>query len=394
VNPAVPPDSISRLISLRFSMKFELKHRDGRARTGEISTDHGTINTPAFMSVGTVGSVKGIESRELASFGAQICLSNAYHLYLRPGTDVLEELGGLHKFMAWEKPILVDSGGYQVLSLSHIRTVSEKGVEFRSHIDGSRHMFTPESVVNIQRSIGSDFAMPLDELVGWPATREQADDAAERTWRWLQRGLDHFASTSPLYGHEQTLVPIVQGSFYEDLRRREAERYAKLNHPIYAIGGLAVGEETGKTRDAIDWVTDILPDDRPRYAMGVGTPDDLLDAVARGVDLFDCVVPTRNGRRASLFTFSGKMNLRNARWITDNRPIEENCPCPLCTQYSRAYLRHLFVSGELLAMKLASAHNLTFYYRLLEQARKRIENGTFSDWALELSRITSLPADD
>ena len=296
--------------------------------------------------------------------------------------------------MAWDKPILVDSGGYQVLSLADIRTVNEEGVEFRSHIDGSTHLFTPESVVNIQRSIGPDFVMPLDELVGWPATHEQADHAAERTWRWLQRAFDHFAATKPLYGHEQILVPIVQGSFYEDLRQREAERYAALDHPIYAIGGLAVGEETGKTRDAIDWVTSTLPEDRPRYAMGVGTPSDLLDSVARGVDLFDCVIPTRNGRRASLFTFSGKMNLRNAKWINDDRPVEADCPCPLCTQYSRAYLRHLFVSGELLAMKLASAHNLTFYYRLLAQAREHIEKSTFSEWAAKITDSTSIPAKD
>ncbi len=375
-------------------MNFEILHRDGRARSGVITTDHGQFQTPAFMAVGTLGTVKGIESRELASYGAELCLSNAYHLYLRPGTEVLETMGGLHKFMAWDKPILVDSGGFQVLSLAKIRKVSEEGVEFRSHIDGSSHMFSPETVVDIQRSIGPDFMMPLDELVGWPATEEQADDAVNRTWRWYDRAREQFAKTQLLYGHEQTLVPIVQGSFYENLRRAEAERYAALDSPIYAIGGLAVGEETGKTRDAIDWVTDILPDNRPRYAMGVGTPDDLLDAVARGIDMFDCVVPTRNGRRASLYTFQGRMNLRNARWKNDSRPVEEDCPCPLCTQYSRSYLRHLFVSGELLAMKLASAHNLTFYYRLLEEARKRIENSTFSDWVVETSQIVNSPADD
>ncbi|MCB2211395.1 tRNA guanosine(34) transglycosylase Tgt [bacterium] len=374
-------------------MTFEIKHRDDRARTGTLTTDHGVIETPAFMAVGTVGTVKSIEARELAGFGAQVCLSNAYHLYLRPGTAVLEEMGGLHKFMAWAKPILVDSGGFQVLSLAQIRTINEDGVEFRSHIDGSPHMFTPETVVDIQRSIGPDFAMPLDELVGWPVTREQADHAAERTWRWLQRALNHFDETQPLYGHEQTLVPIVQGSFFEDLRKREAERYAELSHPIYAIGGLAVGEETGKTREAIDWTTAILPEDRPRYAMGVGTPDDLLDAVSRGVDLFDCVVPTRNGRRAGLYTFHGRMNLRNAQWAADPRPVEEDCPCPLCTQYSRAYLRHLFIAGELLAMKLATAHNLTFYYRLLERARTEIREGTFNSWLAETSPIISNPMD-
>lgn len=270
--------------------------------------------------------------------------------------------------------------------------MSEEGVEFRSHIDGSKHLFTPERVVSIQRSIGADFVMPLDQLVGWPATEAEADDAAERTWRWLQRGIKAFDESEPLYGHEQTLLPIVQGSFYADLRRREAERLAELDRPAYAIGGLAVGEETGRTRDAVDIVTEILPDNRPRYAIGVGTPDDLLDLIGRGVDMFDCVVPTRNGRNATLMTFNGKMNLRNARYARDDRPVEEGCPCPACTQYSRGYLRHLYVAKEILALKLGSAHNLTFTFRLMAAAREHIRKGDYENWKDGLIDRVASPA--
>ncbi len=361
-------------------MKFSTEASSGRARTGKILTDHGELPTPAFMPVGTQGSVKAIEAREVRELGADIVLANAYHLYLRPGTEVLRKMGGLHRFMAWEKPILVDSGGFQVFSLEGLRKVSEEGVRFQSHIDGSYHLFTPEKVIEVQRAIGADFVMPLDELVGWPVDESKADEAAQRTWRWLERGIEAFDRSQPLYGHEQVLLPIVQGSFYPELRRREAERLAKLDAPAYAIGGLAVGEQPGQSREVIDMVVAILPDDRPRYTMGIGTPGDLLDAIGRGVDLFDCVVPTRNGRQATLFTFAGKMNMRNARYSDDERPVEEGCPCPLCTQYSRAYLRHLYQAGEILAMKLGSVHNLSFYFRLMSAAREHIRAGDYCEW--------------
>jgi len=363
---------------------FHIEAVSGRARLGELTTDHGSLPTPAFMPVGTVGSVKGIESRELAALGADIALANAYHLYLRPGLDILNQMGGLQEFISWKKPMLVDSGGFQVFSLAELRHVNDGGVTFRSHIDGSLHLFTPEKVIEIQRVIGADLIMPLDELVGWPATRDEADKAAERTWLWLQRSMDAFEKSAPLYGHRQILLPIVQGSFYSDLRLREVERLASLHAEAYAIGGLSVGEEGTRTRDAIDLVTPILPADRPRYAMGVGTPADILDAIGRGVDLFDCVIPTRNGRRATLFTFRGRVNMKNQRHASDSAPVEEGCPCPCCSQYSRAYLRHLYISGELLAMKLGTAHNLSFYFRLLQEARRQIEAGDYDQWAAEM----------
>lgn len=372
-------------------MNYTIDARSGRARLGTLTTGHGTVRTPAFMPVGTVGSVKGIEARELKQLGAQISLSNAYHLYLRPGLETLNTMGGLHKFMAWDRPILVDSGGFQVFSLADLRKVTEEGVTFRSHIDGSPHLFTPEKVIEIQRNIGPDFVMPLDQLVGWPASHEEAEEASQRTYRWLLRGIEAFEKSAPLYGHEQTLLPIVQGSFYPEMRQREAERLAALDANAYAIGGLAVGEETGKTREAIDIVTPILPEDRPRYAMGVGTPPDILDAIGRGVDLFDCVVPTRNGRRATLFTFQGRLNMKNLKHATDEGPIEEGCPCPACTQYSRAYIRHLYIAGEFLAMKLGSAHNLSFYFRMMAEARRHIEAGDYHEWAAKTARILATP---
>jgi len=359
-----------------------------------IETDHGSVQTPNFMSVGTVGSVKGVETRELKELGAEITLANAYHLYLRPGIDVLEKMGGLHRFMAWDRPVLVDSGGFQVFSLSDFRKVREEGVTFRSHIDGSKHLFTPEKVIEIQRSIGADFVMPLDHLVGWPAKEKEADDAAQRTWRWLERGIKAFEESQPKYGHEQVLLPIVQGSFYELLRRREAERFAALDAAAYAIGGLTVGEDSTQTREAVDIVTSCLPDDRFRYSMGVGRPEDLLDQVGRGIDLFDCVVPTRNGRNGTLFTMNGRLNMRNARWANDDRPVEEGCPCPACTQYSRGYIRHLYVSQELLALKLGSVHNLSFFYRLMAAMREHIDAGDFASWAsAKAEQITPLRED-
>ncbi len=362
-------------------MHFSIRAKDGKARTGIIHCDHGDIPTPAFMPVGTQGTVKSLESREVRDLGADILLSNAYHLYLRPGLDILKQLGGLHRFMAWDRPILVDSGGFQVLSLTEFRKVTEEGVRFRSHIDGSYHLFTPEKVIEIQRTIGADFAMPLDELVGWPCTQRAANEAAERTWRWLERGLKAFKNIETLYGHEQTLVPIVQGAFFSDLRKREAERLAKLDQPFYAIGGLAVGEEADLRNEAVEIVNAILPEDRPRYAMGVGLPADFLACIARGVDIFDCVTPTRNGRNATLFTWEGRLNLRNARFIDDEKPVEEGCPCPCCTTYSRAYLHHLYRAKEILAAKLGTAHNLSFFFRLLKAAREHIAAGDFASWS-------------
>ncbi|MBZ0263964.1 tRNA guanosine(34) transglycosylase Tgt [bacterium] len=369
-------------------MKFSINAKDGKARCGTLKTDHGTINTPAFMPVGTQGSIKSIDTDEVKSLGAEIILSNAYHLYLRPGTETLIQMGGLHKFMNWQGPILVDSGGYQVLSLAEKRKVSEEGVRFQSHLDGSYHMFTPEKVIEIQRAIGADFMMPLDELIGWPAEFKDADEAAERTWRWLKRGMSAFRDSDLLYGHEQILPPIVQGSFYEELRKREAERIAELNTPIIAIGGLAVGEEPQQTRDMIDLVTDILPDEKPRYTMGIGLPHDLVDAIALGVDLFDCVVPTRNGRNATLFTSVGRMNIRNAKYVLDEAPVEDGCPCPLCERHTRAYLHHLFRAREILGLKLASAHNLNFYFRIMKMAQEYIQLGDFHSWAKEFSERT------
>lgn len=366
---------------------FTIEHRYNKARTGIIKTDHGRVQTPAFMPVGTRGTVKTLEPHELVDAGAQIVLSNAYHLYLRPGTEILEQAGGLHRFMNWEKPILVDSGGYQVLSLAETRKVSEEGVAFQSHIDGSHHLFTPEKVIEIQRSVGADFMMPLDELVGWPVDHQVADEAAERTWRWLQRGLEQFGKSTALYEHEQFLPPIVQGSFYPDLREREAKRIAEINTPIYAIGGLAVGEETEQTNQAIDICTDILPDSKPRYCMGIGLPHNLLDAIERGVDLFDCVVPTRNGRNATLFTWQGRMNIRNARYSTDFQPVSEGCDCTLCRNYSRAYLHHLFKTGEILGLKLASIHNLHFYFDIMKKARYHLFNDDYSEWTAEIKPV-------
>ncbi len=372
-------------------MEFSILSKTGRARTGKLTTDHGIIHTPAFMPVGTVGSVKSIESRELATLGAQVSLSNAYHLYLRPGLETLQEMGGLHSFMNWQKPILVDSGGFQVLSLSEIRKVTDEGVHFASHLDGSRHLFTPEKVIEIQRVIGADFVMPLDELVGWPTEHEIADSAAERTWQWLQRGVAEFERTQPLYGHEQTLFPILQGSFFPDLRQREAERLISLNAKAYAIGGLAVGEVSTLTAEAIDQSTSLLPDNKPRYAMGIGFPIDIIDAIGRGVDMFDCVVPTRNGRNATLFTFDGPLNMRNSQFKCDNHPVEEGCPCPCCSQYTRAYVHHLYHAKEILALKLGTAHNLSFYFRMMAKARHHIEQGNYHTWAMEMKTKLERP---
>lgn len=364
-------------------MDFKLIATDkySSARAGEITTDHGKIETPIFMPVGTVGSVKGVHMREVKEdIQAQIILGNTYHLYLRPGLDILKNAGGLHKFNSWNKPILTDSGGFQVFSLSDRRKLTEEGAIFQSHIDGSKHQFTPENVVDIQRTIGADIMMAFDECTPGTADYSYAKQSMERTHRWLKRGLNRFDSTPDMYGYRQTFFPIVQGCVYPDLRRESAQFIADCGREGNAIGGLAVGEPTEKMYEMIEVVNDILPKDKPRYLMGVGTPANILEGIERGVDMFDCVMPTRNGRNGMLFTRNGIMNMRNRRWANDFSPIDPESDCFVDTQYSKAYLRHLFVAGELLAMQIASIHNLAFYLWLVKEARKHILSGDFHTW--------------
>ena len=369
-------------------MIFDLEHKDTqtRARAGRITTEHGEIQTPMFMPVGTVGSVKAVHMQELRrDIDAQIILGNTYHLFMRPGLEIIEQAGGLHRFNGWDRPILTDSGGYQVFSLAGTRKIKEEGVTFQSHIDGSRHLFTPENVVDIQRTIGADIVMAFDECTPGTADYDYARLSMERTHRWLARGYGHFLETEPKYGYSQTFFPIVQGCVYEDLRRQSAEFVRGFDAEGYAIGGLAVGEPTEKMYEMVELVNDILPEDRPRYLMGVGTPANILESIARGVDMFDCVMPTRNGRNGMIFTEEGIINFKNRKWATDFSPIQEGTGCFVDEQYTKAYLRHLFVAGELLAMQIASIHNLAFYLRLVRQARQRIVDGTFGDWYKEMA---------
>ena len=369
-------------------MIFDLEHKDTqtRARAGRITTEHGEIQTPIFMPVGTVGSVKAVHMQELRrDIEAQIILGNTYHLFMRPGLEIIEQAGGLHRFNGWDRPILTDSGGYQVFSLADTRKIKEEGVTFQSHIDGSRHLFTPENVVDIQRTIGADIVMAFDECTPGNADYDYARLSMERTHRWLARGYGHFLETEPKYGYSQTFFPIVQGCVYEDLRRQSAEFVRGFDAEGYAIGGLAVGEPTEKMYEMVELVNGILPEDRPRYLMGVGTPANILENIARGVDMFDCVMPTRNGRNGMIFTEEGIINFKNRKWATDFSPIQEGTGCFVDEQYTKAYLRHLFVAGELLAMQIASIHNLAFYLRLVCQARQRIVDGTFGDWYKEMA---------
>lgn len=364
-------------------MQFELQHTDTQtnARAGKITTDHGIIETPIFMPVGTVAAVKAVHMREVKEdIQAQIILGNTYHLYLRPGLEILEQAGGLHKFNGWDRPILTDSGGFQVFSLSGTRKLKEEGVTFRSHIDGSKHLFTPENVVDTQRTIGADIIMAFDECTPGTADYNYAKQSMERTHRWLERGLKHFDETEGKYGYSQTFFPIVQGCVYPDLRRQSAEFIKAQNREGYAIGGLAVGEPTEKMYEMIEVVNEILPTDRPRYLMGVGTPANILEGIARGVDMFDCVMPTRNGRNGMLFTRNGIMNMKNKKWANDFSPIDPESDCFVDQQYTKAYLRHLFVADELLAMQIASVHNLAFYLWLVKEARRQIIAGTFATW--------------
>ena len=369
-------------------MIFDLEHKDTqtRARAGRITTEHGEIQTPIFMPVGTVGSVKAVHMQELRrDIDAQIILGNTYHLFMRPGLEIIEQAGGLHRFNGWDRPILTDSGGYQVFSLAGTRKIKEEGVTFQSHIDGSHHLFTPENVVDIQRTIGADIVMAFDECTSGNADYDYARLSMERTHRWLARGYGHFLETEPKYGYSQTFFPIVQGCVYEDLRRQSAEFVRGFDAEGYAIGGLAVGEPTEKMYEMVELVNGILPEDRPRYLMGVGTPANILENIARGVDMFDCVMPTRNGRNGMIFTEEGIINFKNRKWATDFSPIQEGTGCFVDEQYTKAYLRHLFVAGELLAMQIASIHNLAFYLRLVCQARQRIVDGTFGDWYKEMA---------
>ncbi len=368
-------------------MKFtvESKCSGTAARAGVINTDHGDILTPIFMPVGTAGTVKGVHMHELRDdIKAQIILGNTYHLYLRPGMDIIEKAGGLHKFNGWERPILTDSGGFQVFSLSAIRKLTEEGAHFRSHIDGSKHLFTPENVVDIQRIIGSDIMMALDECAPGTADRAYTRRSLDLTKRWLERGWKHYKETEPHYGHYQSYFPIVQGCTYPDLRREAARHAVALGADGYAIGGLAVGEPAEVMYDMIEVVNDILPEDRPRYLMGVGTPVNILEAIDRGVDMMDCVMPTRNGRNGMLFTPEGTMNMRNAKWADDFSPLWPDGPSIVDRVYSKAYVRHLFVANELLGLQIASIHNLAFYLWLVGEARKHIMSGDFHDWKTEM----------
>jgi queuine tRNA-ribosyltransferase len=368
-------------------MTFELQatSTDCNARAGLITTDHGQIQTPIFMPVGTLGSVKGVHQHELRDdIKAQIILGNTYHLYLRPGIEIIEQAGGLHKFNGWERPILTDSGGFQVFSLSANRKLTEEGAHFRSHIDGSKHLFTPENVVDIQRSIGSDIMMALDECPPGTSERDYARKSLDLTLRWMERGWKHYNETEGRYGYRQAWFPIVQGCTYPDLRRESAARVAELGADGNAIGGLAVGEPAEVMYDMIDVVNEVLPLDRPRYLMGVGTPINILEAIDRGVDMMDCVMPTRNGRNGMLFTPEGTINMRNKKWANDFSPIWEGGPSYVDNVYSRAYLRHLFVSDELLAMQIASIHNLAFYLWLVGEARKHIFAGDFHAWKTDM----------
>ena len=374
-------------------MKFTLAANDPKsaARAGVLHTDHGTIETPIFMPVGTVGSVKACHLRDVRDeVKAQIILGNTYHLYLRPGLDVLEAAGGLHKFNGWDRPILTDSGGFQVFSLTGIRKMKEEGVEFRSHIDGSKHLFTPERVMDIERSIGADIIMAFDECTPGTADYNYAKQSMERTHRWLDRCVRRFAETEPKYDYRQSLFPIVQGCVYRDLREKSAEFIASKNADGNAIGGLAVGEPTEKMYEMVELVNAILPKDKPRYLMGVGTPANILEGISRGVDMFDCVMPTRNGRNGMIFTSEGIINLKNEKWKCDFSPVDPNGETFVDAQYTRAYLRHLFVSGEILGPMIAILHNIGFYLWLVREARKHIVAGDFAEWRdMMLVKVTN-----
>lgn len=369
------------------ALTFELQHTDpgSKARAGKITTDHGIIETPIFMPVGTVGTVKAITQQDLVSdVDAKIILGNTYHLYLRPGTDTLFKAGGLHKFIGWDRPILTDSGGYQVYSLSENRKINEEGVTFKSHIDGSKHIFTPENVMDIQRTIGADIIMAFDECPPYPCEKSYAKNSLAITHKWLDRCFTRLAETEPHYGHYQNLFPIVQGSVFADLRTESAEYIAAKGAAGNAIGGLSVGEPHEVMYEMTDLVCNILPKDKPRYLMGVGTPANILECIAVGVDMFDCVMPTRNARNGQLFTWNGTMNMRNKKWENDFSPLDPEGDSFVDSYYTKAYVRHLFAAEELLGMQIATLHNLNFYLRLVKVAREKIIEGTFAQWKNEV----------
>ena len=373
-------------------MLFKLQSKDkfSKARTGLISTDHGDIPTPIFMPVGTAGSVKAVHQRELKEdINAKIILGNTYHLYLRPGLELIQKAGGLHQFNGWDRPLLTDSGGYQVYSLGANRKITEKGVIFKSHIDGSKHTFTPEGVMDIERIIGADIIMAFDECTPYPCEYGYAKKSMDLTHRWLTRCIERVNSTSPLYDYQQTLFPIVQGSVYKDLRMQSAEYIANQQQEGNAIGGLSVGEPHEMMYEMTDLVCGILPQDKPRYLMGVGTPENILECIALGIDMFDCVMPTRNARNGMLFTTQGIINIRNEKWKDDLAPIDAELGGHVSTFYSKAYLRHLIISKEILGAQIASIHNLTFYLWLVQQARQKIEEGVFLEWKNKMVKIVS-----
>ena len=357
------------------------KDKESKARAGLIKTDHGEIKTPIFMPVGTIGSVKAVHQHELKDdIKAQIILGNTYHLYLRPGKNTLAKAGGLHKFINWDKPILTDSGGFQVFSLSENRKFTKEGVVFKSHIDGSKHLFTPENVIDMQRSIGSDIMMALDECPPYPSDYQYAKESMKMTHQWLERGVKHYKNTKELYGHKQAYFPIVQGSTYTDLRKQSAEFIASQDCLGNAIGGLSVGEPVEDMYEMLSLVNDILPIEKPRYLMGVGTPVNILEGIALGTDMFDCVMPTRNGRNGMIFTSEGTINIKNKKWENDFSPLDINGTSYVDSTYSKAYVKHLFKAQEILGMQIASIHNLAFYLQLVTEAREHIINGDFTSW--------------
>ncbi len=370
-------------------MEFVLKKTDEltKARAGTLYTPHGEVQTPVFMPVGTQGTVKTVSPQELTDAGVRMILCNTYHLYLRPGSELIREAGGLHRFMNWSLPILTDSGGFQVFSLAELRKINDDGVRFQSHIDGSYHLFTPESVVDIQRNIGADIMMVLDECVSYPCSEGDAGEAVRRTLQWAQRSKTHFLETVPFVRAHQALFGIGQGSTYPGLRRRCAEKLVEMDFSGYAIGGLAVGEPKDLMSEITDLSTEVFPPDKPRYLMGVGKPEDIVDSISRGVDMFDCVIPTRNARNGTVYTPHGKLVIKNQTFQKDFRAIEETCTCPTCRHFTRAYLRHLFQAGEILGLRLTTIHNIHFYMRLVEDARSAIVANRFSLWKKDFFNV-------
>jgi queuine tRNA-ribosyltransferase len=376
----VQPATSNEQPAIGFSFQVLSQDNATRARCGKIATDHGEVLTPVFMPVGTQGTVKTLSPQELEDVGSQIILGNTYHLYLRPGEVLIQQAGGLHKFANWNKSILTDSGGYQVFSLAELRKIHENGVKFQSHLDGSYHEFTPESVVRTQRCLGSDIMMVLDECPPYPSERSYVEKSTRLTSRWAERCFQAWQNSSPLYGHSQALFAIVQGGTFPDLRRSSCEQLLAFDFPGYGIGGLAVGEPKSAMFEMIETCNQLLPENKPRYLMGVGKPEDLVEAVSRGVDMFDCVIPTRNGRKGQVFTATGPMNLTNLIFREDFRPIEEDCDCYACRTFTRAYLRHLFHAEEILALRLGSLHNLHFYHKLMKRMRGAIAAGNLVEW--------------